>query len=151
MRRSGGAFGICVLLATAAAAQPASDGARPGNIIGTGMSLPRSDAASNIDPATTRSDLAPNLPAPAAADNVQSLLIAARRALAAGRTGEAQEALERAETRALDRSVVVGTQNEPAGGPVIAGISRARSALAAGNTAAALQAIDRTLLVLSDR
>jgi hypothetical protein len=151
MRRSGSAFGIFVLLATAAAAQPASDGARPGNIIGTGMSLPRSDAASNLDAATTHSDLATNLPAPAAADDVRSLLMAARRALSAGRTGEAQDALERAETRALDRSVVVGTQNEPAGGPVIAGIGRARSALAAGNMAAAIQSIDRTLPVLGDR
>jgi len=138
---------------TTAAAQPvppSNDGARPGNIIGTGMSLPRSDAASNLDAATTHSELAPNLPAPAAGEDIQSLLLAARRALSAGRTGEAQEALERAETRALDRSVAVGTQNEPARGPVFAGIQRARGALAAANTPAAIAAINATLPAAAD-
>jgi len=147
-------IGLALMMVTVAAGQPApppADGARPGNIIGNGMSLPRSDTASNLDSATTHSDLAPNLPTPAAADDIQSLLVAARRALSAGRTGEAQEALERAETRVLDRSVAVGTQNEPAGGPVIAGIGHARSALAAGNTAAAIEAIDGILPLIGSR
>jgi hypothetical protein len=118
---------------------------RPGNEVGTGMSLPRSDAASNIDAATTHSDLAPNLPVPAVPDNVRSLLIAARQALASGRTGEAQEALERAETRALDRSVVVGTENVPVRGPVINAIGRARRALGAGDMRRAIVEIDAIL------
>jgi hypothetical protein len=144
---------VILVVASAAGAQPApppGDGARPGNIIGTGMSLPRSDAASNLDAATTHSDLAPNLPAPAVGEDIQSLLLAARRALSSGRTGEAQEALERAETRALDRSVVAGTQNEPARGPIFAGIQRARAALAAGNTPAAVGAISATLPAAAD-
>ncbi len=142
-----------LVFASAAGAQPAAlpnDGARPGNIIGTGMSLPRSNAASNLDAATTHSDLAPNLPVPAVGEDIQSLLLAARRALSEGRTGEAQEALERAETRALDRSVAVGTQNEPARGPIFAGIARARSALAAGNLPAAIAAINATLPAAAD-
>jgi len=53
-----------------------------------------------------------------------------RRALSAGRTGEAREALERAATRAPKRSVTVGTQKAPAGGPLIAGIGHAPSAIA---------------------
>ncbi|MEJ0045996.1 MAG: hypothetical protein WDN04_07635 [Rhodospirillales bacterium] len=56
-----------LLIAAPAFAQapPATEtGARPGNEIGTGMSLPRSDKAGNINSATTSSELAPNLPAP---------------------------------------------------------------------------------------
>jgi hypothetical protein len=118
---------------------------RPGTEVGTGNSLPRSDAASNIDAATTRSELAPTLPVPAVPDDIRALLVAARQALAAGRTGEAQEALERAETRALDRSIVVGTENVPARGPVISGIGRARHALSAGDIRSALVEINAVL------
>src|SRR5690348_11620523 len=82
-------------------------GARPGNEIGTGMSLPLSDKAGNILPEQDGSSIAGRLPPPPLEENasVRDFLVAARGALAAGRTGEAQEALERAETRALDRSV----------------------------------------------
>ena len=41
-----------------------STGARPGNDIGTGMSLPMGTHASNIDGQDTRSQIAPNLPSP---------------------------------------------------------------------------------------
>jgi hypothetical protein len=132
---------ILIVASSAAAAQPAppsNDGARPGNIIGTGMSLPRSNAASNLNAATAKSELAPNLPAPPGPQEVRPLLMAARDALLAGRTGEAQEALERAETRALDRSVAIGTENIPARGPVVSGIADARNALATGNSSAAI-------------
>jgi len=117
------------------------DGARPGNIIGTGMSLPRSNTASNLNAATTHSDLAPNLPAPDA-DTLPDLLAAARRDLAAQQTGAAQEALERAETRALDRSIPAGTQNIPDDGRMVARISQARQELAAGDLRGAMQIID---------
>jgi hypothetical protein len=122
---------------------PAS-GARPGNDIGTGMSLPRSNNASNINEATTHSELAPNLPAPAA-DTVPGLLFAARNALAARQTGAAQEALERAETRALDRSIPVGTERVPDQGRMVAAIGQARQALAAGDLNGAIQIIDGVL------
>ena len=58
-------------------AQPLPDtdtGARPGNVIGTGNSLPRSNAAGNLNAATTHSDLAPNLPAPVGLESVRDLL-----------------------------------------------------------------------------
>lgn len=126
-------------------APPPSDGARPGNDIGTGQSLPRSDGASNLDAETTHSDLAPNLPAPAAGDDIQTLLLAARAALAANRTGEAQEALERAETRALDRSIDYGTERVPAHGALVTATGQARAALAGGNTAHAIAIIAAAL------
>lgn len=108
-------------------------GARPGNEIGTGMSLPRSDQAGNMNAATTHSELAPNLPAPVGAEGVRDLLYAARNALLAHRTGEAQEALERAETRALDRDIPAGTERIPAQGKLITGITQARDAMANGD------------------
>jgi hypothetical protein len=119
-------------------------GARPGNEIGTGMSLPRSDTAGNINAATTHSELAPNLPAPAA-DTVPGLLVAARVALEAGKTGAAQEALERAETRELDRSVPAGTERVPDERRRIAAIGQAREALAAGDRRGAIAIIDGLL------
>ncbi len=123
-------------------AQPSPDGARPGNVIGTGQSLPRSDNAGNLNPQTTRSLLAPNLPAPPAGDDLQTLLLDARTSLQAGRTGQAQEALERAETRALDRSVIQGNEHVPAASPVVSRISAALQALGAGQSAEAIRLID---------
>jgi hypothetical protein len=90
-------------------------------------------------------DLATSLPAPPATDDIQTLLLDARQSLQAGRTGEAQEALERAETRALDRSVPAGTEREVATGPVVRAASAAREALAAGNVAGAISIIDAAL------
>ena len=140
---------LLLLAGTAtAAAQPVPntpDGARPGNDIGTGMSLPRSDTAGNINSATTRSVLAPNLPAPVGADTVRDLLVAARSALAANRTGEAQEALERAETRALDRDIPAGLEHVPAQGPLISGIGQARDALGNRDLRGAIAIIDGLL------
>jgi hypothetical protein len=121
------------------------DGARLGHDIGTGMSLPRSDQASNLDGQTTRSELAPNLPSPPAGDDIQTLLLDARRSLKAGQTGEAQEALERAETRALDRSVAYGTEREVDRGPLVTATSSARMALASNDVAAAIRIIDAAL------
>src|SRR5690242_13993731 len=66
---------------------------------------PQSSQSSNINPGDTRSSIAPRLPTPLAGEDTtpRRYLIDARQALALGRTGEAQEALERAETRLLDR------------------------------------------------
>lgn len=90
-------------------------GARPGNIIGTGMSLPTSNKASNITAQDTTSPIAPRLPNPPVPEGGTShaFLVAARAALVGDRTGEAQEALEWAETRALDRSVPLFQTSTP--------------------------------------
>jgi hypothetical protein len=109
----------------------------------TGQVRANSDTASNISSADTRSNIAPALPAPYAADDsTQAFLTAARQALTAGRTGEAQEALERAESRALDRDVAPSDAATPAADPLVQQIAAARQALSVGNTQAALQAID---------
>ena len=57
----------------------------------------------------------------------------ARQALATGRTGRAQEAMERAETRLLDRSVEPSRVGIPADNSLVEMISRARQALGAGD------------------
>ena len=142
MRPAAAAWLALAASTAAALAQPAPDGARPGNVIGTGESLPKSDNAGNLNPQTTRSLLAPNLPSPPAGDDLQTLLLDARTSLQAGRTGQAQEALERAETRALDRSVTKGSEHVPAANPVVSRISAALQALGAGQSAQAILLID---------
>jgi hypothetical protein len=116
-------------------------GARPGNQIGTGMSMPMSTRASNLGPADTRSPVAPNLPAPPLGENSppSAYLRAAQGALSAGRTGEAQQALEMAQTRMLDRSVPMGQTNRPSDNPVVGQISQALRALSVGDRATAAQ------------
>jgi len=135
---------LCLIAAAPPLHAQESTGARPGNEIGTGQSLPRSDTAGNINAATTSSELAPNLPSPQA-DDIGALLAEARADLAAGRTGAAQEALERAETRALDRSIPVGTERVPAQSPLVEASSQARAAIASGDIRGAIAIIDRAL------
>ncbi len=141
-------------LASAGASLPAAaqtmpnnaTGARPGNDIGTGQSLPMSNSASNISPADARG-IAPNLPAPPVPEGSppRVYLQAARQALVAGRTGEAQEALERAETRALDRSVNPANVNDPSQQPLVAQITAALQALSVRDRARTIQLIDQAL------
>lgn len=120
---------------------------RPGNVIGTGMSLPLSDKAGNIGPSDTKTQYAARLPDPGVGENAapRAFLEAARTALAAGRTGEAQEALERAETRLLIRSVKPSQANMPIHEPVVQQISEARHALGQGDRAGALDKIAAAL------
>jgi hypothetical protein len=122
-------------------------GARPGNEIGTGSSLPQSDKASNITPQDTHSDIAPNLPSPPVAPGapVRDYLAAARTALLQGRTGEAQQALEMAETRALDRSVPLFQTNVPDKNPLVDEIGQALQALGSGDRGRAVQVIEAAL------
>lgn len=141
------AAGFAMLLAAPVLAQTAPntpDGARPGNIPGTGQSLPLSNNASNTTPSDTRSVIAPRLPDPAVGENAppRIFLEAARRALAANRTGEAQEAMERAESRLLSRSVAPSRAADPSRQPLIAQIANARTALSIGDRARAIQILD---------
>jgi hypothetical protein len=122
-------------------------GARPGHEPGVGVSLPRSDNASNIARGDTRSAIAPTLPASGAGDSAATsdYLKAARTALVAGRTGQAQQSLEMAETRALDRSVPQGQVGTPSDSPVVGRIQDALRALGGGDKARAIQLIDLAL------
>jgi hypothetical protein len=127
-------------------ADPAT-GARPGNDIGTGMSMPMGTTASNIGPSNTNSPIAPNLPSPQVGEGApaQTYLIAARNSLAAGRTGEAQQSLEMAETRLLDRSTPLFQTNTPSANPVVSQISQALQALAAGDKPRCMQLIEAAI------
>jgi hypothetical protein len=127
-------------------ANPAT-GARPGNIVGTGMSMPMGNTASNIDQQDTRSLIAPNLPSPQLGPNATpaDYLRAAQSALSAGRTGEAQQALEEAQTRLLDRSVAYGQTNNPSDNPAVAQITQALHSLSAGDQARCMQLIQSAI------
>ncbi|GAN78373.1 hypothetical protein [Acidisphaera rubrifaciens] len=120
---------------------------RPGHVPGVGESFPASTHASNIDSADTRSVIAPRLPTPpgsmdgGAAQYIQD----AQRALSSGKTGMAQEALERAETRLLDRSVAAGMTGTPTDNPMVAHIEAARQALGHHDLAEASRHLDQAL------
>ena len=122
-------------------------GARPGHEPGVGVSLPLSNQASNIEPGDTRSIVAPTLPTPSVGPGAtpRDYLAVARAALVSGKTGEAQQALEMAETRALDRPVVPSQTSVPSGDPLIARIGEARRALGRGDRGQAIAMIDRAL------
>lgn len=122
-------------------------GARPGNEIGTGASLPLSDKPGNITPDDTASPIAGRLPDPAGGEDTSPLgfLLSARDALAAGRDGEAQEALERAETRALDRSVPLFQTGTPSQTPVVQRIHAALLALGSGDRTRAAGLVDEAI------
>ena len=72
-------------------------------------------------------------------------LRAAQSALAAGHAGEAQSALEMAQTRMLDRSVPLGQTDNPSDNPTIVQISQARQALAARDRATCMQLIQAAI------
>jgi hypothetical protein len=122
-------------------------GARPGHEPGVGDSLPLSNNASNIGPADTQSTIAPTLPTPSVSETAttREYLQAARASLVAGRTGQAQQSLEMAETRALDRVVPQGQTNAPSDSQMVARIHDARHALGSGDSAHAIQLIDLAL------
>lgn len=111
-----------------------------------GVGSPSSSRASNIDKGDTRSDIAPRLPDPSAASSTpEGYLAAAQHALASGKTGAAQEALERAETRVLSRSTDTSMAASPADMPMVQQIGAARRALASRDMAGAKAAINAAL------
>jgi hypothetical protein len=120
---------------------------RPGHAPGEGVSYPLSDRSSNIGPADTRSTIAPTLPTPAVGPGAGPVqyLQAARASLAAGRTGEAQQSLEMAQTRLLDRSVPYAATDRPSANPAVSQISEALRALGSGDRMRAMQIIDATI------
>lgn len=118
-------------LAMAQSAPQSMTGARPGNDIGTRSSLPLSPEASNINGMDTKSTIAPTPPAPQVGPDarVATLLMSANQSLMHHQTGTADEALERAETNILQRSVIATRANDPSQDPVVAQIEQARQAI----------------------
>jgi hypothetical protein len=91
---------------------------------------------------------APSPPAPPQAEKGMNddatsdvFLDRAKQAIAAGRIAAAQESLERAETRALARSVRPSQAREPSRQSLVQTLAKARQALAAGDRKLALQLI----------
>jgi hypothetical protein len=142
-----GAAGSAAVAQTLPQGVDPSTGARPGNEIGTGASLPMSDKASNLPGGDAASLLAPNLPSPAIGENAtpRDYLLAARSALLLGRTGEAQQSLEMAETRALDRSVPLFQTGTRINDPLIGEIEQALRALGEGDRGRAVRIIETAL------
>ena len=138
---------VGLITAPAMAQMDPRTGARAGREPGVGQSYPLSPNASNIEGSGAHSTIAPTLPTPSVGENAtaQELLVAARAALAAGRTGEAQEAMERAQTRLLDRSTPLFQTDRPSTHPAVAQISTALRALGARDRAGALRGIDAAI------
>src|SRR5271168_233025 len=113
----------------------------------SGGNEPTSAVPTNTGPANTHTLWSPKLPAPAVDPNAPpaAYVKAAQGAIAAGRLGEAQEAIERAESRALDRSVRPSRAGEPSRQLLVQQLSQARQALAAGNKAGAMNLLAQAL------
>ena|ERR1700733_4042779 len=145
MRRSVLSVPLVVAMSAAALSEPAPNGARAGNELGGGGSMDSRVMALALD--NTRSTVVPALPSPPGGDEQRAsdYLKAAQGALAAGRSGEAQQALEMAQTRMLDRSVPMGQTNNPNDNPTVQQISRAIQALAAHDRATSMQLIQAAI------
>ena len=87
----------------------------------------------------------PSAPAVAPGDRPSDYLRAAQSALAVGHDGQAEEALEMAQTRMLDRSVPLGQTDRPSDNPTVGQISQAMQALAAHDRLTGMQAIQQAL------
>ncbi len=98
-------------------------------------------------PAFAQGTVTPVLPTPAIGVDatMRDYLQAARAALTANHPGEAQQSLEMAETRALDRSVAQGQTDTAISGPMVTKIAQARASLAAGHRDETIQMIDAAL------
>jgi hypothetical protein len=135
-------------LAQAPASVNPSFGGRPGHEPGVGESLPRSNKAGNISPGD-RQSVAPTLPGSGLGPDATSAdyLRAARASLGAGRSGQAQQSLEMAETRALDRSVPQGETNTPSDSQLVSRIRDALHALGSRDNKQAITFIDEALSI----
>jgi hypothetical protein len=91
------------------------------------------------------------LPVPSLPENSppSAYLRAAQGALATGHTGEAQEALEQAQTRLLDRSVPLGQTNTPSGNPAVSQIDQALQALRAHDRATCMHWIETAMATVT--
>lgn len=115
------------------------------------LAAPILAALAITSPALAQSEPQPRLalPDPPVADNapIGAFLRAAQTALITGRLGEAQEALERAQTRMLDRSVPLFQTNNPSQDPGVTAVTQALRALAAGDREATLRHIQAAMQV----
>lgn len=119
---------------------------RPGHVPGVGVSEPFSTQASHIQ-ASRRSTIAPRLPTPPGGENASpdTFLHDAQAALRRHRTGEAQEALERAETALLNDPANPAVPDQPTQNRAQQTAEQARQALGKRDIAEAQRLIDEAL------
>jgi hypothetical protein len=119
---------------------------RPHHEAGVGGSEPMSTQASHIE-SSGRSTVAPRLPTPPGGENAsaETYLRDAQNALRRHRTGEAQEALERAETAFLNNPANPAAPGEAGANPAQQTTEDARQALGKHNIADAGRLIDQAL------
>ena len=129
----------------ASAAIPALAQTTPATSMDFPGKQPSSGAASNIAAGDTHTEWSPQLPAPPVSENAppSAFIAAALRAVAAGRTGEAQEAIERAESRALTRAVAISKAGDASQQPLVLTLTKARQALGAGDRQTAVQLLEQ--------
>jgi hypothetical protein len=127
------------------AGQP--EGAMMGEVPAPPSHQPMSRRATNLNPRTTRSEISPSLPSTGLGPNATATeyLAVADSALSRNRTGEAQAALENAETYLLNRSVPQGMVNQPDQNPAVQTISTALQSLASGDRAQTRQLIQQAM------
>jgi hypothetical protein len=108
---------------------------------------PQTPSAPSLAPGGPPPGTWPRLPLPPVPENdpPHAFLEAARSAVDQGQTGEAQEALERAETRLVDRAVMVNGTRGSDGERAVLDIGVTRQGLAARDRAGALLAINDAL------
>lgn len=116
-----------------------------GTAMAQNSASPLSTSASHTSSANARTSMAPRLPGATGDNSGEAYLTRAEAALRRGHTGEAQEMLERAETRFLDRVTTASTASMPDTDPRITDIEQARQALGRGDRKAAMQSIQAAM------
>jgi len=140
---------LAISVTPAAAQTPLLDQllGNPSSAGSPGRAAPSPGPASPTPPAapSTPAFLRPPPPGPVGGANasVPQLIADARAAPAGGKSGEAEQALEMAESRLLNRSVVPSTAGNPIGDPLVSLLSQARQAIGSGDTASAMQLLDQ--------
>ena len=132
---------------------PPGAGATPAPVVATPMAAPTASANAGASDTPNPAELkyiAKPLTTPAlpADSPPEAYLRAAQAALATGHDGEAQQAMEMAQTRLLDRSVPLGQTGIPSANPAVDGISAALTRLTAGDRSGAMQKLDAVLAQL---
>jgi len=125
---------------------PPATGARPGEVpdIVEQRQTPHSSGMMQQSNAPSTTMQAPSASLGNSADT-RNHLQAARSALASGRTSQAQEALEMAETRVLNRSMLEGRTEAMPEPQIVADLRDARMALRGGDRQRAIGLVDNIL------
>ncbi len=141
--------GVLALLAGPALAQSVPAG--PGKVVTGPRSLPSVEPLvnrpTNLNAATTHSEISPALPTPDLGPNASAgdYLRAAQNALSRHQLGLAQSCIENAQTLLLTRSVPQGAVGTPDSNPAVSNLSQALQALANHDTATAMNLVQQSI------